>query len=156
MRIRHLTIIAALLSFAAACSGSKDPFAAPPDVAAPPADAVKTASGLAYKALAPALRTLHPGLTSTVTVSYTGWTTDGKMFDSSESHPEMWAPGTKGVSMRVDGVIPGWTEALQMMSPSEKWRVWIPGRLGYGDGPSSPGGPPTGMLVFDIQLLRIQ
>ena len=60
-----------------------DPSVPPPDVAAPPADAKKTASGLAYKVLRPGKGTAHPERRSQVTVHYTGWTTDGKMFDSS-------------------------------------------------------------------------
>ncbi|WP_437711823.1 FKBP-type peptidyl-prolyl cis-trans isomerase [Sorangium sp. So ce448] len=118
---------------------------APPDVAAPPADAQKTASGLASKVLAPGKDTAHPGPDDKVTVHYTGWTTDGKMFDSSIVRNE---PAT----FPVGGVIKGWTEALQLMSKGEKRRLWIPGALAYGDTPAQPGAP-AGMLVFDVELL---
>ncbi|WP_437503877.1 FKBP-type peptidyl-prolyl cis-trans isomerase [Sorangium sp. So ce1099] len=118
---------------------------APPDVAAPPADAQKTASGLAFKVLTPGKDQAHPGPDDKVTVHYTGWTTDGKMFDSSTLRGE---PASFGVS----GVIKGWTEALQLMSKGEKRRLWIPGSLAYGDRPTRPGAP-AGMLVFDVELL---
>jgi len=118
---------------------------APPDVAAPPADARKTASGLASKVLTPGSATQHPRPNSKVTVHYTGWTTDGKMFDSSVVRGE---PATFG----LDEVIRGWTEGVQMMVPGEKRRFWIPEALAYGGQP----GQPQGMLVFDIELVRIE
>jgi FKBP-type peptidyl-prolyl cis-trans isomerase len=117
----------------------------PPDVKAPPADAIKTESGLAYKVLQPGVGGRHPKPNNQVTVDYSGWTaSDGKMFDSSIAKGQ---PMTVG----VDGVIPGWTEALQLMVEGEKLRVWIPEKIAYG-GKS----PPYGMLVFDMELLRIQ
>jgi peptidylprolyl isomerase len=119
--------------------------AVPEDVKAPPASAIKTASGLAYRVLTPGTGTAKPTAASTVTVNYSGWTPDGHMFDSSVPRG---APTTFGVT----GVIKGWTEGLQLMTKGEKARFWIPGSLAYGDTPS-PGGPPTGMLVFDIELL---
>ena len=75
---------------------------------------------------------------------YTGWTTDGKMFDSSVARGE---PAT----FSLDGVIPGWTEGVQMMVEGEKRRFWIPARLAYEGVP----GRPQGLLVFDIELIRI-
>lgn len=119
----------------------------PPDVAAPPADALRTASGLASKVLIVGLGSIHPGLTNTVTVHYTGWTPDGKMFDSS------FTDG-KPVSFKLTEVISGWTEALQLMVVKEKRRFWIPGNLGYDAIPNSTG--PKGMLVFEIELLDIK
>ncbi len=92
---------------------------APADVKAPPADAKKTASGLAYKTLKQGTGGRHPKSSSQVTVHYTGWTTDGKMFDSSVERGE---PAT----FALDGVIPGWTEGLQLMYEGEKARFWIP------------------------------
>ena len=123
------------------------PTAAPADVAAPPADAKKTGSGLAYKVLTPGTGTKHPGHYSKVTVHYTGWTTDGKMFDSSVARG---APATFG----LDQVIKGWTEGVQLMTEGEKTRFWIPKNLAYGD--SASGNQPKGMLVFDIELISIQ
>jgi peptidylprolyl isomerase len=116
----------------------------PADVKAPPADAKKTESGLAYKVLKEGVGGRHPRATAAVTVHYTGWTTDGKMFDSSIVKGE---PAT----FQVDGVIPGWTEGLQLMYEGEKARFWIPESLAY-KGKSAP----YGMLVFDVELIKIQ
>ena len=120
---------------------------APPDVAAAPPDAVRTSTNLASKILQPGKGTRHPRANSQVTVHYTGWTTDGRMFDSSVARGE---PATFG----LDRVIPGWTEGLQMMVEGEKRRFWIPAGLAYGDSPLDPGAP-RGVLVFDIELIRI-
>jgi peptidylprolyl isomerase len=117
---------------------------APLDVAAPPADAVKTASGLATKVLKPGTGRDRPAATDTVTIHYTGWTTDGKMFDSSV------AKGKPAV-FPVNKVIPGFSEALQLMVPGEKRRVWIPEALAY----KGRADKPKGMLVFDIELINI-
>jgi peptidylprolyl isomerase len=116
----------------------------PPDVAVPPPDAQRTGSNMAYKILKPGTGTRHPRPNSEVTVHYTGWTTDGKTFDSSVSRGE---PST----FRLDQVITGWTEGVQMMVEGEKRRFWIPGRLAYDGAP----GKPQGTLVFDIELIRI-
>jgi FKBP-type peptidyl-prolyl cis-trans isomerase len=120
---------------------------APPDVAAAPADAQKSATGLASKVLVKAKGTGsgHPGPRDRVTVHYTGWTTDGKMFDSSVKRGQ---PAT----FPLDGVIKGWTEGLQLMTKGEKRRFWIPGALAYGDVPTRPGAP-AGALTFDVELI---
>ena len=117
----------------------------PADVAAPPADATTTASGLAYKVLKAGTGTDHPKRSSTVAVHYSGWTTDGRMFDSSVMRG-------KPAQFRLDGVIKGWTEGLQLMVPGEKTRFWIPAKLAYGNDKSKP----QGMLVFDVELLEIK
>ena len=119
------------------------PTRAPDDVKAAPADAKKTASGIAYKVLQPGTGGRHPRGNSEVTVHYTGWTTDGKMFDSSVVRGQ---PSTFG----LDGVIPGWTEGLQLMFEGEKTRFWIPEKLAY-EGKKAP----YGLLVFDIELIKI-
>jgi peptidylprolyl isomerase len=116
---------------------------APPDVAAAPSDAVRTPSGLASRVLTPGTGTQHPRPNSEVTVHYTGWTTDGKMFDSSVARGE---PAT----FSLNGVIPGWTEGVQMMVVGEKRRFWIPAKLAYDGVPGSP----QGTLVFDVELLK--
>jgi len=121
---------------------------APPDVAAAPADAEKTASGLASKVLAKGTGKEHPGPEDTVKVNYTGWMTDGKMFDSSITRGEP-------AEFPLDRVIKGWTEGLQLMVEGEKRRFWIPGELAYGNTPRRPGGP-FGTLVFDVELLGIK
>lgn len=119
----------------------------PEDVAAPPKNAKKTASGLAYRVLKKGTGKVHPTATSRVSVHYSGWTTDGKMFDSSVMRGEP-------TSFGLNQVIPGWTEGVQLMVEGEKTRFWIPGKLAYGDTPSRPGAP-AGTLVFDIELLGI-
>ena len=115
--------------------------AAPADVKAAPADAKKMPSGLAYKVIKPGTGGRHPTAASNVTVHYTGWTTDGKMFDSSV---------VRGMPISFDlgGVIKGWTEGVQLMVQGEKARFWIPQDLAY-KGQSAP----YGMLVFDIELI---
>lgn len=142
-------VLVALLTLAVvtACTVKDDPMAAPPNVAAPPADALKTASGLASKVLIVGVGAVHPSPESTVTVNYVGWTTDGKMVDASSLHG---GPQT----FKLTQVIPGWTEGLQLMVKAEKRRFWIPGKLAYGENPG--GGDPGGMLVFDIELLEVR
>jgi FKBP-type peptidyl-prolyl cis-trans isomerase len=117
----------------------------PEDVKAAPAKAKKTASGLAYRELAPGTGTDHPTATSNVTVNYSGWTPDGKMFDSSLTRGQP-------ARLRLGNVIKGWTEGVQLMTKGEKMRFWIPGSLAYGDKPTRPGAP-SGPLVFDIELI---
>jgi peptidylprolyl isomerase len=117
----------------------------PPDVAAAPPDAIVTPSGLASKILTPGTGTEHPIAASTVKVHYSGWTTDGQMFDSSVVRGE---PSSFGVSR----VIRGWTEGVQLMVKGEKRRFWIPAALAYGDNPRP--GAPRGLLVFDVELFE--
>jgi peptidylprolyl isomerase len=117
---------------------------APPDVSAPPGDAERTSSGLASRVLETGRGSNHPTPTSTVTVHYSGWTTDGKMFDSSVSRRE---PAT----FRLNDVIAGWTEGLQLMVEGEKRRFWIPEALAY----AGRAGAPQGVLVFDVMLISI-
>jgi peptidylprolyl isomerase len=118
--------------------------AVPPDVAAPPADAEVTPSGLASKVISPGSGTEHPQLTDKVKVHYSGWTTDGKMFDSSVARG-------KPLVFGLDKVIPGWSEGVQLMVKGEKRRLWIPAKLAY----EGMAGKPQGMLVFDVELLDI-
>jgi FKBP-type peptidyl-prolyl cis-trans isomerase len=116
----------------------------PADVAAAPADAQKTDSGLAYKLLTKGGGDERPTADSRVTVHYSGWTTDGKMFDSSVVRGQ---PAT----FPLKGVIAGWTEGLQLMAKGDKMRFWIPVELAYKNAP----GKPAGMLVFDVELIGI-
>ena len=117
----------------------------PPDVAAPPADAEVTKSGLASKVLRPGTGKVHPRKSYRVTVHYTGWTTDGKMFDSSVTRG---APATFPLTQ----VIKGWTEGVQLMVEGEKRRFWIPDKLAY----KGVKDRPQGMLVFDIELISFR
>src|SRR5262245_61973958 len=135
-----MLIVSAVLLSAAMSAGMQTTMtaiAAPPDVAAPPADAIKTPSGLATKVLKPGTSKEHPTKDDLVRVHYTGWTTDGKMFDSSVARK---APAAFGVSR----VIAGFGEGLQLMAPGETRRLWIPENLAY----KGQSGRPAGMLVF--------
>jgi FKBP-type peptidyl-prolyl cis-trans isomerase len=119
--------------------------AVPADVAAPPADATKTPSGLAYKVLTPGTGTAHPRKHDKVLVNYSGWTTDGQPFDSSVTRGEP-------MELPLDQVIPGWTEGMQLMTTGETVRFWIPQKLAY----KGQAGMPAGMLVFDVELIKIR
>lgn len=118
---------------------------APANVAAAPADAVKTPSGLASKVIRAGGGGAKPLATSVVTVHYTGWTTDGKAFDSSVARGQP-------ASFPLNRVIAGWTEGVQLMTVGEERRFWIPQALAY----QGRAGPPAGMMVFDVELLSIQ
>jgi len=128
--------------------GIPEPPKAPPDVKAPPKDATKLASGLAYKILSHGSGDRHPSAASRVTVHYTGWTKAGKMFDSSLMR------GTP-LTIGLNQVIPGWTEGVPQMVVGDKMRLWIPANLAYGVKPASPNNP-AGDLVFDLELLAVQ
>lgn len=117
---------------------------APEDVAAPPADAKTTGSGLAYKVLVEGDNVRFPSAFDKVTVHYSGWTTDGELFDSS-------VPREKTAKFPLSSVVPGWTEGLQLISVGGTIRLWIPERLAY----KGRAGVPSGMLVFDVQLIEI-
>jgi peptidylprolyl isomerase len=121
--------------------------AAPDDVASPPPTATMTPSGLAYRVLQPGGGGAHPKATDRVKVHYTGWAaTDGTMFDSS-------IPRGAPSVFPLQAVIAGWTEGVQLMTVGEKCRFWVPAQLAYGN--TARPGVPTGMLVFDIELLGI-
>jgi peptidylprolyl isomerase len=99
---------------------------------------------LAYKVITPGTGGKRPTPRNQVTVHYSGWTSDGKLFDSSITRGE---PATFGLG----DVIAGWTEGVQLMVEGERTRFWIPERLAY-KGQS----PPYGMLVFEVELLKIE
>lgn len=120
---------------------------APENVAAAPGEAETTSSGIAYVVLEDAGGEVHPAATDTVIVHYTGWTTDGRMFDSSVKRGE---PAT----FPLGKLIPGWQQAIPLMTVGAKYRFWIPGELAY-DNSTRPDAP-KGMLVFDIELLGIK
>ena len=140
---RRVAVLVVALAIAAGCR-VKDEFAAPPDVAAPPANALRTPSGLASRVLNIGFGAEHPSPASIVTVHYTGWTTDGRMFDSSVKRGQP-------ARFPLGNVIKGWTEGLQLMVVGEKRRLWIPEALAY----KGQEGRPKGMLVFDVELLAI-
>ena len=117
----------------------------PVDVALPPLDALTAASGLRSKVLQPGTGEAHPGEDDTVVVHYSGWTTDGKRFDSSV---------TRGQALRIPlkSVVEGFREGVMLMVVGEKRRLWIPQNLAY----KGQKGAPAGTLVFDLELLGIQ
>ncbi len=88
-----------------------------------------------------------PGPTDTVMVNYRGTLIDGKEFDDSAKHG---GP----TQMRVNGVIPGWSRALQMMKTGAKWQLFIPADLAYGEA-GRPGIDPNSTLIFDVELVSI-
>ena len=122
-----------------------EPPPTPRDVGKPPEDAGKTPQGVRYRVLKAGKGAVHPGLKDTVRVHYTGWTTDGRMFDSSivKNAPAEFSLG---------GVIAGWVEGLPLMVVGDKYRFWIPEELAY----KGAMGRPQGLLTFDIELLEIK
>jgi len=105
-------------------------------------------SGLQYKVLrAGSGRT--PKATDAVTVHYRGTLINGAEFDSSIARGQ---PQT----FKVDGVIPGWTEALQLMKEGDKWQIFIPANLAYGERGAPPRIPPNSVLIFEIELISVQ
>ena len=90
-----------------------------------------------------------PAKTDTVTVNYTGTLIDGTVFDSSVQRGQ---PATFPVS----DVIPGWTAALQMMKVGDKWQLFLPPQLAYGDQSPSPKIGPNSTLIFEVELLSIE
>lgn len=104
-------------------------------------------SGLQYKVVT-AGKGKSPKVSDTVVTHYRGSLIDGKVFDSSYDRGEP-------VTFPVNGVIPGWTEALQKMKVGDKWQLFIPANLAYGEQGSGPIGP-NSVLIFDIELLEIK
>lgn len=145
----------ALLLLMTSCESGKKPepsaqAAAPTATAADMSGAgvVTTPSGLRYKVLVsgPA-GGVSPTLNDSVTVHYKGTLTNGTVFDSSY---ERGAPATFGVSQ----VIPGWTEALQLMKPGDQWLIYLPANIAYG--PLATGMIPSNSdLIFQVHLLQV-
>lgn len=109
---------------------------------------VVTDSGLQYKVLAEG-DGASPSESDTVEVHYEGKLLDGSVFDSSYQRGET-------VSFPVNGVIEGWTEALQMMKVGSKWKLFIPSDLAYGPGGAGQMIGPNAALVFEVELLGIK
>lgn len=120
----------------------------PDDLEVPPQSAFKTPVGVTINVLTTGTGTMHPTTSSRVKLHYSGWTTDGKLFESTitSGHPGVFLVGT---------VLPGWREALQYMVAGEKARIWIPAALAYGNQPVERA-VPAGDLVYDIELLEIE
>jgi len=110
---------------------------------------ITTESGLQYKILSAGDGTVNPEVTSAVKVHYTGMLTDGTIFDSSVQRGEP-------VEFPLNGVIPGWTEGVQLMVVGDKFEFTIPGNLAYGEnGMPQAGIGPNATLIFEVELLGI-
>jgi len=109
---------------------------------------VTTASGLEYQELKAGSGD-SPKMGDTVTVTYRGTLLNGTEFDSTAKH------GGEPASFEVGHVIPGWNEALQLMKPGAKWKLYIPPKLAY-DLRSPPSIPPGSMLIFDVELISFK
>jgi FKBP-type peptidyl-prolyl cis-trans isomerase FklB len=110
-------------------------------------EGVKTLpSGLQYKIVKEGAGA-EPEKTDTVTVNYKGTLIDGTVFDSSYDRGE---PAT----FPLEGVIAGWTEALQLMKPGSQWELFVPSDLAYGESGAGRAVPPHAALVFDVELLK--
>lgn len=108
---------------------------------------ITTASGLQYIVMKEGTGA-KPGLTDKVKVHYHGTLIDGRVFDSSVDRGQP-------IELTVNGVIPGWTEALQLMSVGSKWKLFIPSNLAYGDQQAGPLIAPGSTLIFEVELLDI-
>jgi FKBP-type peptidyl-prolyl cis-trans isomerase FklB len=104
-------------------------------------------SGLEYKILKEGTGA-SPQATDNVTVHYRGTLIDGTEFDSSHKR-------NQPAIFRVNGVIRGWTEALQMMKPGAKWQLFIPAKLAYGERGTGSAIPPNSALIFEVELLKV-
>jgi len=107
-----------------------------------------TASGLQYKIIKAGDGPI-PKKDNTVIVQYVGKLMNGTEFDSSYARNEP-------AEFRVDQVIPGWTEALQLMPVGSKWELFIPSELAYGENSPSPAIPPNSLLIFEVELVGIK
>src|ERR1044071_6957653 len=118
---------------------------APPDVPTPPSEAIKNPSGLVSRIVRPGTGTETPQETDFVTVHYTGWTSEGRFFDSSyaRSMPSLFA---------LNRVMAGWRECVLMMTVGETRRCRVPQDLAFKGQP----GRPAGTVVFDIELLDVR
>jgi len=106
-----------------------------------------TASGLQYKKITEG-KGKQPKAEQNVTVHYIGKLTDGTEFDSSVRRGSP-------ASFDVNGVIPGWTEALQLMHEGDKWELYIPSDLAYGERGAGGQIPPHSVLIFEVELIKV-
>jgi FKBP-type peptidyl-prolyl cis-trans isomerase FklB len=112
-------------------------------------EGVKTLpSGLQYREIAPGTGK-SPKTTDTVTAHYKGMLIDGTEFDSSDKSGQ---PAT----FEVTGVIPGWTEALQVMKEEAKWQLFVPSNLAYGERGRRPLIGPNATLIFEVELISVK
>jgi peptidylprolyl isomerase/FKBP-type peptidyl-prolyl cis-trans isomerase FklB len=90
----------------------------------------------------------HPAKGDEIKLNYTGSLTDGQVFDTTVSR------GQPAV-MKLDGLVPGWMEALPKMRPGDEWLLYLPPKLGYGADGQPPVIPPESVLVFDVTLIDV-
>ena len=133
----------------AADKPAAQPATSAPAASAPKSDMITTASGLKYQVLKKGAGTVSPKATDTVKTHYHGTLLDGTVFDSSVERGEP-------ISFPLNGVIPGWTEGVQLMKVGDKFKFEIPPNLAYGANSPSPKIPPNSTLVFEVELLGIQ
>ncbi len=121
------------------------PQPAPADLAKPSPDALETASGLTYRILAKGETPgASPSMSDRVEIHYTGWSSDGEVFDSSVARGEP-------AMLAVKDLMPGWAEGVRLMREGDRIRVWIPEHLAKSDTANLP----SGTLVMDIELLEV-
>jgi FKBP-type peptidyl-prolyl cis-trans isomerase FklB len=110
---------------------------------------VTTKSGLQYEIIKTGTDSVKPKLNDKVKCHYHGTLINGKVFDSSVDRGEP-------ISFAVNGVISGWTEALQLMTVGSKWKLFIPSELAYGDRQMGASIPPGSTLIFEVEILAIE
>jgi peptidylprolyl isomerase len=124
----------------------------PDDVKAAPKEAKETKSGLKYVVLKKGTGKRHPGDDAHAMVQYAAWTPDGHMFQCSLA-------GGDDMRVLVNKLPAGWREAMKIMVEGDKWRLWVPGKLAFGElhpgEEALPFGPPPGPVVFDVELVKI-
>jgi FKBP-type peptidyl-prolyl cis-trans isomerase len=156
--LTRLTVTLAAAICLLGCNKATEPSAEKPAAKAAPggqADGAQknemktTASGLKYQVLKQGTGTVSPKATDTVNVHYHGTLLNGTVFDSSVERGQP-------ISFPLNGVIPGWTEGLQLMKVGDKFKFEIPPNLAYGPNSPSPKIPPNSTLVFEVELLGIQ
>jgi FKBP-type peptidyl-prolyl cis-trans isomerase FklB len=113
------------------------------------AGVITTKSGLQYEIVKSGTDTAKPKLTDKVKCHYHGTLINGTVFDSSVDRGEP-------IVFDVNGVIAGWTEALQLMTVGSKWKLYIPSELAYGDRQAGPSIAPGSTLIFDVELIAIE
>lgn len=155
LRSSFVVLAAGVAALAVAACSKSETATAPAEkteaAAAAPAAAgggvVTTQSGLQYEILASGSGK-SPSASDSVTVHYRGTLTDGTEFDSSHKR------GQPAV-FPVNRVIPGWTEALQLMKEGDKWKLTIPPQLAYGERGAGKLIPPNSTLVFEVELIKV-
>ena len=150
LRSSFVVLAAGVAALAVAACSKSETATAPAEkteAAAAGGSVVTTQSGLQYEILASGSGK-SPSASDSVTVHYRGTLTDGTEFDSSHKR------GQPAV-FPVNRVIPGWTEALQLMKEGDKWKLTIPPQLAYGERGAGKLIPPNSTLVFEVELIKV-